>query len=231
MILSDLFLASRINQHWFTSGIDSIKDCLNRQHFLNYPHKVEYHYNSRGFRDAEWPETIKELQNAIWCVGDSFTVGIGSPYEFTWPQVLSKATGRRCINVSMDGASNTWISRRARQIIHEINPTHMVVLWSYIHRREFPNVNIPDEDRTMHFDKSNSELDDVKDFINCYNNLKNCTASTNIFNGIIPQPGLPTPESVGIMALTKLDYARDYHHFDGITSEFFVKQILKNFDH
>ena len=287
MILSDLFLPYRINQHWVTSGIDSIKRCLNKQHFLNYPHKVEYQYNSRGFRDAEWPETTEELQNAIWCVGDSFTVGIGSPYEFTWPQVLAKATGRRCINVSMDGASNTWISRRARQIIHEINPTHMVVLWSYTHRRELPNVDIPDETRSLHFDKPQSELDDLKNFINCYTNLKNCTASTNIFNGIIPRSGVngvcdhmiqswhnikdsswpkflpPTPAEFNqlpsyikqgttdifsnnqleiwftknnfcnvnqLTELSKLDYARDYLHFDCITSEFFVKQILKNFD-
>jgi hypothetical protein len=187
----------------------------------------------------------------------------------------------------MDGASNTWISRRARQIIHEINPTHMVVLWSYIHRRELPNVDIPDETRMMHFDKSQSELDDLKNFINCYTNLKNCTASVNIFNGIIPRSGVngvcdhmiqswhnikdpswsefpPTTqvefdqlpahikqETTDIFsndqleiwfiknnfcninqltALSMLDYDRDYHHFDCITSEFFVKQILKNFD-
>jgi hypothetical protein len=30
--------------------------------------------------------------------------------------------------------------------------------------------------------------------------------------------------------LSNLDYARDYHHFDCVTSKFFVKQILKNFD-
>jgi len=281
---------SRINQFWTTSGMDSLDSCLNKQHFLDYPHPVQYHYNSRGFRDSEWPNTIEELQNAIWCVGDSFTVGVGSPYEFTWPQVLANATGRRCINVSMDGASNAWISRRARQIIHEVNPSHMVVLWSYIHRRELADFNRPDEARMLYFDKHHSELDDLKDFINCYNNLKNCTASTNIFNGIIPHSGFPNmsvvydhmtqswnnikdpswPEFVPttpaeftqlpahikqettdvfsnneleiwfiknnfwntnqLTELSNLDYARDYHHFDCVTSKFFVKQILKNFD-
>jgi hypothetical protein len=217
-------------------------------------------------------------------------VGLGSPYEFTWPQVLSKATGRQCINVSMDGASNTWISRRAQQIIKEVAPKQMVVLWSYIHRRELPDIGLSDEARRLHFKKSNLELDDLKNFINCYTNLKNCSAGTKIFNGIIPRSGFPNmdnfynhmtqywhnikdslwpknfPETYQefdqlptcvqqeitntfsnikleswftqndfckynqLTELFNLDYARDYHHFDCVTSEFFVKQILKNFD-
>jgi hypothetical protein len=282
MILSDFILHSRANARREYTGIDSFNRCLNKEHFKNYPYPVEYAYNSRGFRDTEWPESSEELKNAIWCIGDSFTAGVGSPLEHTWPFLLQQQTGRRCINIGMDGASNAWISRRARQIIHEINPTHMVVLWSYVHRRELPNVDISDEARKLHFDKSNSELDDFKDFINCYTNLKNCTASVNIFNGTIPCSGmindhgwndikdpswpefLPTTqvefdqlpchvkqETSDIYSndqletwfiknnfcninqlteLSMLDYARDYHHFDCITSEFFVKQILKNFD-
>ena len=140
MILSDLKIMSKVHLQCEFSGIDSLEYCLNKEHFCNYPHKVDYVYNSRGFRDAEWPESQEELKNAIWCIGDSFTVGIGSPYNFTWPQMLSIATGRRCINVSMDGASNDWISRRAQQIIKEVAPTHMVVLWSYINRREFSDI-------------------------------------------------------------------------------------------
>jgi len=284
MILADLFLSSRINRFWTESGLDSLDLCLNKQHFLDYPHKVEYQYNSRGFRDSEWPESFDELQNAIWCVGDSFTVGIGSPYEFTWPQVLAKASGRRCINISMDGASNNWISRRAQQIIQEVNPTHMVVLWSYFHRRESPDTTLSDEARKLYFEKFNLDLDDLKDFIDCYTNLKNCAAGTNIFNGIIPHSGLlgnhmtkswhdikdpswpefipTTPAEFNrlpthikqetadifpndelenwftqndfcqhnqLIELCNFDYARDYHHFDCVTSKFFVKQILKNF--
>ena len=33
-----------------------------------------------------------------------------------------------------------------------------------------------------------------------------------------------------LIELSNLDYARDYHHFDKVTSEFFVEQILKNFN-
>jgi len=284
MILADLFLRSKVNQYCTTSGIDSLDRCLNKQHFLDYLHEVEYQHNSRGFRDSEWPDSMEELQNAVWCVGDSFTVGIGSPYEFTWPQVLAKATGRRCVNVSMDGASNNWISRRAQQIIQEVNPTHMVVLWSYIHRRESPDTTLSDEVRMIYFRKSDSEYDDLINFIDCYSAVNQNTTNTVIANGIIPfaspnlvindswkkirDPSWPElfpntyaefsqlPQHIKketadifskndldiwfaqndfyrhnqLIELSNLDHARDYHHFDKITSEFFVREIIKNFD-
>jgi hypothetical protein len=284
MILQDLVLQSKVNLQCRFSGIDSLEKCLNKNYFLSYPHKVDYAYNSRGFRDSEWPESLDELKNAIWCVGDSFTVGLGSPYEFTWPQVLSAATGRRCINISMDGASNTWISRRAQQIVKEVAPTHMVVLWSYFHRREHPDAGLPDDRRIVHSTKSSSYNDDFADFVNCYQHLLNTAVSTNIVNGTIPRAGLldnqimlnnwknirdpswpeQCPQSRSeffslpvyiqhelftspmikeqfemlfvynefvsqhqLTVLSNLDYARDYHHFDLVTSKYFTQEICK----
>jgi len=140
MILPDFILPSRINQCWEYSGIDSLECCLDKEHFKSYPHDITYNYNSRGFRDREWPNDIEELQEATWCVGDSFTVGIGSPLEHTWPWILQQSAQRRIINVSMDGASNMWIARKSLDIINKIKPAHLVIQWSYISRRE-KNVN------------------------------------------------------------------------------------------
>lgn len=299
MILPDLVLPSRVGGKTGIqlSGLDTLEQCLNKQHFLDYPHTVNYQYNSRGFRDSEWPDSANDLQNAIWCIGDSFTVGIGSPYEFTWPQILSKVTGRRCVNISLDGASNTWISRRACQIIQEIKPTHMVVLWSYTHRRELPDTHLTDELRRIVPNKDNveSECHDILDFISCYTKVNSCAINTNVFNSAIPRytaqnfndvkneidhiiqswnnikdstwgnppmdqeefdllpshikssvyihiPDIPQIlKKLGpwgkfilhnqLLQLSNLDYARDYHHFDRITSEFFVQEICKNFNH
>jgi hypothetical protein len=282
MILQNLVIPSRRNLKLEYSGMDSLERCLNKDHFRSYPHKIEYVHNSRGFRDSEWPDSLDELKDAIWCVGDSFTAGIGSPYEFIWPQVLAAATGRCCINVSMDGASNTWISRRAQQIIKEVAPIHMVVLWSYFHRREHTNTEWPDERRRLHFDKLETDSEDFEDFANCCRQLKNVATSTTIVNGMIPHAWSPPdcsitwqnlrdpvwpsrephnksdffalPEYIQqelfsqpvikadfelmfafnefinrhqIIQLTNLDYARDHHHFDNITSEFFVQKICK----
>ena len=136
MLLPDLYLPSRVGQVWQYSGMDSPDQARDSDHFRNFPHPVTYHYNSRGFRDAEWPSTVEDLQNSIWCVGDSFTVGLGSPLNHIWPQRLAHLTGRRTINVSMDGASNQWISRTVTAIVEQVQPTLLVVMWSYTHRRE-----------------------------------------------------------------------------------------------
>jgi hypothetical protein len=136
MILPDFVLPSCIDQIWQYSGIDSLEYCLDKEHFKSYPYDITYCYNSRGFRDAEWPVNLKELQSAIWCVGDSFTVGIGSPLTHTWPQILQQTTQRRTINVSMDGASNMWVARKSLDIANQIQPSYLVIQWSYISRRE-----------------------------------------------------------------------------------------------
>jgi len=148
MILPDFYLETRKNCIWQKSGIDSPSLCRDKSHFKNYPHRVVYDYNSRGFRDSEWPNTMDELRQAIWCVGDSFTVGIGSPLENTWVHMLQKITGRRCINISLDGASNEWITRKTLDIINVIDPvTPIMIQYSFWHRWENPDVSLSDEDR------------------------------------------------------------------------------------
>lgn len=280
VILQDLVISSRVNLQCEFLGIDSLEHCLNKNYFQSYLHPVDYVFNSRGFRDSEWPKSLDELKNAIWCVGDSFTVGIGQPIKHTWPQVLSEATGRRCINISMDGASNDWISRRAQQIVNEIAPAHMVIVWSYPHRREHDNTNWPDQARRIAHLGTLDEFADFKNFTKCFKQLNTTVIATDIFNSIIPnyrhncnqmwndirdptwpavcprrgsefaalpeyvqqellsQPDIKTNFELmfayneffdyhNVLELTYLDYARDYHHFDNVTSEFFVQQIYK----
>ena len=136
MTLPDFVLPTRANTQWAYSGIDTRESCHDPEHFKAYPHPIRYTFNSRGFRDAEWPNTVDELQSAIWCVGDSFTVGVGCPVEHTWPCMLQQHTALRSINVSMDGASNNWIARHLARIIAQIQPATVIVQWSYLERRE-----------------------------------------------------------------------------------------------
>lgn len=159
MILQHLVISSKQNLRLRYSGIDSLSNCLNKDHFRSYPYEIDYAYNSRGFRDQEWPECIDELKNAIWCVGDSFTVGLGSPVEHTWPQQLSKLSNQRVINISMDGASNQWISRTAKKITDSIGPKQMAIMWSYTHRREDHHSLLNDELRRLHFTGSTPQQD------------------------------------------------------------------------
>jgi hypothetical protein len=283
--LRDLILPSRITKsNCLFSGIDSPDANFigrnNKGFNNNYPYSVNYSFNSRGFRDTEWPMMLSELKNSIWCVGDSFTVGIGSPINHTWPNVLMQKTGYRTINISMDGASNEWISRRAMQIRKEINPTNIIIMWSYLHRRESADTSKTDEDRRLWNTKCSSE-DDFQNFKNCVLPLTNIKG---IQHYIIPlanqyehllltwddvaDPSWPKqpmsikelselPEKIvkelikhrvynklykaietneplksfcseyNIKSVKQLDRARDEHHFDLLTSEFVVNEMLQ----
>ena len=272
-LLPELYLPSRVNQHWLESGIDSLELCANREHFLSYPHKVEYHYNSRGFRDAEWPD---DLSDVIWCVGDSFTVGLGSPLEHTWPYMLQQRLRRRVINVSMDGASNNWIARIAVAILTQFPQANIVVQWSYMHRRELTSprevdISIVLNERFLNFYKSVRDVSwpdckSIQDFDNLPDWIKieikqihdwastklpsedlrlthiNSTTEEDIVNtrlcmqqlqGNIVHSAIPLWAAAGtkldfdnVIQTEQLDYARDGFHYDILTSNALVCEII-----
>jgi hypothetical protein len=188
MILPDLVIPSRVNQRWSYSGIDSPELCKDPLHFDSYPHKVEYLYNSRGYRDQEWPQSPEQLKNSIWCLGDSFTVGLGSAVSHTWPYVLQQVSDTRTINVSMDGASNSWIQRKAVAVCQHIRPKTMVIHWSYITRGELLNDALDDEQRRMHY---SSELVDttcaMSNFKRLVFDLEANKGHTRIIHSFIPE--------------------------------------------
>ena len=286
MILPDLKLPSNKDQRRKYSGIDSLDWCLNREHFQNYPYPIEYVYNSRGFRDAEWPTSLKELQEAVWCVGDSFTVGIGQPLEHIWPNVLAQRINTRTINVSMNGASNSWICRRALDIASTINPKVIVIMWSYVHRQESCNDGLDDEERRI-YTSNQSHHEDIIQWLMLVDRVRNISSQVVQLSipEFIPIDFMPT-EHIEILDIWKsikdpswpccpqilkelenlpskikkelkelhscfddiknlfvrnhiitnlptdiiyinerLDWARDYHHFDILTSQWVVDQI------
>ena len=142
-MLINVALPSRAGERRRESGIDSyvLVNIEHIDHFRNFPYDVEYVFNCRGFRDLEWPED-QDLKDCVWCVGDSFTVGIGSPFDHAWPQVLQRRAEKRTVNVAMDGASNEWIAMMATEILVGVCPKHMVIMWSYLHRRMNRNSGI-----------------------------------------------------------------------------------------
>ena len=187
MLLPDFILSSRQNQLFTESGLDTLKECIDKTYFKNYPHQIEYKYNSRGYRDAEWPNTITELQDAIWCFGDSFTVGIGSPLTHTWVNILQSKCKQRCVNVSMDGASNNWIARKILTLLEEVNPKLIIIQWSFIFRNEESNTDLRDEDRRLqYYDLELSVTDLLVNFVNLVNQIEQKKQKTKIIHSFIP---------------------------------------------
>jgi hypothetical protein len=178
MFLPNFMLETRKNQYWTESGMDTIDQCLDKMHYKKYPHQIAYNYNLRGFRDQEWPESLDDLQNSVWCIGDSFTVGIGSPLAHTWVNILQSRLNQRCVNVSMDGASNKWIARKAIEILDAVNPKLMVIQWSYFQRDELPDTLLPDEERRLEANLTDSinqlKIDSVKLINQVELNKKQC---------------------------------------------------------
>lgn len=171
MVLLDFILPSRVNQLWKYSGIDSKHN--------NYPYPVSYQYNDRGFRDYPWPE---DLVNPVWCLGDSFTVGIGCPVEHTWPYLLGNT-----VNVSMDGASNYWIARKACRVLEEINPKVMIIQWSFITRGESKDTSLNDEDRRLQYynlDLTPAEL--LDNFAALVQQVESSRQTTRVIHSFIP---------------------------------------------
>lgn len=187
MILPNIRLTLTANKVATTSGIDSLLRCQDKNHFLTYPYEVFYQYNSRGFRDEEWPTT---LDNVIWCLGDSYTVGIGSPLEHTWVKILEQKTSLRCINVSMDGASNYWIARKAQDIITNVSPSIICMHWTYLTRRE-KNIEAIDEDRRAQFGMNSIDhYDNNIEFLQLLVNLENYKGKTKIVHTILMNSGI-----------------------------------------
>jgi hypothetical protein len=250
MILPDFILLSRSNKFCQFTGIDSYEHCLNKKIFLNYSGTVNYQFNSRGFRDNEWPCTLEDLKKRIWCVGDSFTVGVGSSIDRTWPSVLAKNINRQTINVSMDGASNNWIFRKTLKILQEISPDMIVIHWSYVHRSESDDQSQVDENRRLHLNLVNLEdmnnpIPDIQRLYNYVSELEKVKKQTVIVHSVIPNFIIESSQSKNInghkvTALVNnlyrlgnwvkefptLDWARDGHHYDIKTAEKFVQEII-----
>ncbi len=217
-----LKIQNKINLNQKTSGMDTYKWCRNKNYFKNYKKEISYSYNSKGFRDKEWP---KDLSEAIWCVGNSFTVGMGQPFNETWPQLLERATGKRCINVAEDGCSNDVISKRIKKIHQLYKPKWIVVMWSYLHRRQ-----------DKHYDKTDFGLkEDLKNFKKNYDIAQLC--NSNIIHLLIPDAIIENTKRQkyffkkhgvkNIHCFSQIDYGRDYQHFGLKTSKKICSLIVK----
>jgi hypothetical protein len=149
-----------------------------------YPYTVTYKFNSRGYRDAEWPDDLSCVKNSNWCIGDSAIVGLGAPIEHSWPAILESKLNNRTIKVAMVGASNNWIFRQAEQILKEIQPKLLVIQWSYFNRREL-------DEATAREQRWQAFYNAVKD-----SNWPECTV-----------------DNINLLAPEILDEIEHYHHY------------------
>jgi hypothetical protein len=96
--------------------------------------------------------------------------------------------------------------------------------------------HLNDEHRRLHFDANSNEQEDIKDTINCICRVHEL--GINIIHSFIPEFAsdsaakqitncLDQLQCRYVAPFDKLDLARDGHHYDLITSEFFTDQIIQ----
>ena len=231
-----LKVVDKIKSFSKTSGSDCLENCFNKEHFKNYSKQISYQYNSQGFRDLEWPV---DLSDVVWCIGDSFTIGLGQPFEETWPQMLEKKILKRCLNVGENGCSNDTIALRALEIYKLYKPKLIIIMWSYFHRRRVDNQDV-------HCDITNfGSNEDIKNFAKNFLTVDSLPIkkihltipnafidlnkySKKAFNYILSKFDFLDQTQINkINIIKQLDYARDYHHFDVKTSEYITNLIME----
>lgn len=178
MKLSDIIVPDLVNQQFKTYRPDSFWSCYDRWHYLRYPHSINYQFNSRGFRDQEWPQ---DLTNAVWCIGDSVTVGVGAPAAHAWPQQLAQVAGVRTINLGIRGTNNATIATMASTVLREVQPKNMVIVWSIFERRPKDTNSLLNDSYSQQLIASDAEH--IRYFEQCLNLLER---GTNIVHAFVP---------------------------------------------
>ncbi len=116
-------------------GMDTLMHCRSKTHYLRWRRPISYEFNSRGFRDREWPQ---DFSSVTWCVGDSETMGLGLPIDDTWPRQLESISSKPVIMVALLGAGNEWIRDAAMTILQSLPGAQVILHWSFLWRRQLP---------------------------------------------------------------------------------------------
>ena len=130
--------------------------------FYNYT-PVQYHFNANGFRTHDFSEIDSDC---ILVFGDSFTLGLGINVENRFTDILQQQSGVKVFNISLNGASNDWIARRVIDVMHFVQPSAVVIHYTFSHRREHVDTTWFDDERTL----CEPQHTDLENFCNWQNN-------------------------------------------------------------
>ena len=104
----------------------------------NYPvQDFDYNFNLWGFRGPDYNEYVDQPVNI--CLGDSFTVNLGGPIEYSWASQLDKLLELPTINLGIDGAGNDAIRLVYNRACKVFDVQETFVMYSYLHRRLIDN--------------------------------------------------------------------------------------------
>lgn len=212
---------------WLTMDTEELflKNLKNRKPELEkygwVDRKFSYKFNSEGFRSDEFTD-----DEGIVFFGCSHTVGIGLPFETTWPYLVSKYLKLKCYNLGIGGSSNDTAFRLAYNYLPKIKTKLVVMLTTYNHRLELLKHN---NDILQFFGPGSSPIRHCK-FYDIWlsndtnmeaNKIKNILAINMLCNNL----GIKFV-SIDQSQMNNLDLARDLAHRGIETNSDFCKQVL-----
>ena len=244
-IMPHLIVSKRMSKEIPYHGVDAPEHCkCPRDVFEAWPNgdKISYAFNSRGFRDTEWPDTIEEMRDAIWLVGDSFTMGMGIAFEESYKRKLERATGKKVVDISLDGTNPNWRRRIAIKIIKEVGPQFIILHWGYMWRYKRKYRTLAQEVRNTIFQNQEQSCMEgfVKTFKSMYDEPK---GNTTVIHNFLPKfagqnksqewvvneiqkfTGVDNPYIV--WDNEQLDTGRDGWHFGPKTIDKYIENNLK----
>ncbi len=92
-----------------------------------------HNYNSLGLREREITDELLAGREIIVCIGDSFTEGVGTDYENSWPQVLERKLSNRgdndfvVINAGISGSDPVKYIYVFNYLNNYINSDYLII--------------------------------------------------------------------------------------------------------
>lgn len=194
-------------------GLDSQAHCFNRRRFDQHP-PVHYQFNQVGFRTHS---VDKFKYNAILVLGDSFTLGLGNHTQDRYTDLIEKQLSHQVLNFSLNGASNDWIARKLQQLLQLFQPRAIVIHYTFSHRRERPQPNWHDDERTE-CEPLYSVEDNYQNWFANFQTIQSLAGDTRLVHSFIhnwhTQPIDYAELGTNIIPpITQLDFARDGFHY------------------
>lgn len=230
-VLSDNYLSS----HWpmanRTAPWHPVSSVV-KNWMVAHTQDIMYEFNEFGYRDVKWNDYL--INNSIWCLGDSQTVGMGTHRDQIWSSRLRELTNISTINAGIAGASNDTISRILISGANLYKPKAICCLLTAPNRREIINdsesytlfpkslKNFKDVSSTL-FEQYLNSIDAKSDSINRDKNIllmENFCKSKNI-------PLIMVDFSLHVPTLCKTDLAFDNLHI-GSSLHNSIAEYFKN---
>lgn len=213
------------NMRCQTLGLDHWDHCLDSVHFGNHS-AIWYEFNSLGYRTHK----VEQFQpNAILTLGDSFTLGLGNHADQRFTDIIQRTLRHQVLNFSLNGASNDWICRKLSQLLPFFQPKAIIIHYTFSHRRERPQSDWHDDERTEceptyssdqnysnwfdNFSKIQTLAGGIKCVHSFIHNWHDCVVDYHDLgqNVLPPQP--------------QLDFARDGFHYGPATHQLLADKI------